>query len=100
MLLFSFVPCSDCPSRWNRLIVYQFTQFLCEFGPRDFARAECGEMLRAHLAVDHAEIPREKLSHERHESNFRRIANASEHRFSEENVTDCDTVFSCQISII
>jgi len=72
-------PRFEPPGRRNRAIVYQFTQMLCEFGSGYFAGAECGEMLRAHLAVDDAEFPGAQLSGKRDEGNLRRVAYPGEH---------------------
>ena len=42
--------------------VYQFREQYAELAARNFAGAEAGEMIGAHLAIDHAELPTLQLA--------------------------------------
>ena len=72
--------------------MYQFLQASDKFAARNFACAECGEVGRVHLAIDHAELPAFKLPGEMRQRDLRGVADVTEHGFAVEHASDADTI--------
>src|ERR1019366_9992219 len=75
-----------------RRTVYQFLQSSDKFAARNFACAECGEMGRVHLAIDHAKLPAFKLPGEMRQRALRGVADVTKHGFAVEHASDADTI--------
>jgi len=68
--------------------VYQLRDAAREFGAREFAGAERGQVGGGHLAVDHADVPACEAAHEVHQRDFRGIRHKRKHRFAVEHAAE------------